>query len=115
MRAHQAAEALDRAEPGLVEHGAGAVEAEAQAFFHHRHQQLVLVGEVIERAARPHADGAGDVADRRAVEALLAKQLRRGADQLAAAVVGCAVSGVCTLTGAGHLRYKATACLASRE
>src|SRR6185369_250667 len=53
VRAHQAAKALDRAEPGLVE--------------------------------------------------------------LAAAIVGCAVSGVCPLAGAGHLRYKATACLASRE
>ena len=115
VRAHEAAEAVDRVEPGLVEHGAGAVEAEAEPLFHHRHQQLVLVGEVIERAARLHADGAGDVADRRALEALLAEQLRGGADQLAATVVGGAVSGVCTLTGAGHLRYKATACLASRE
>src|SRR3990170_1055830 len=58
----------------------------AEALLHHGDQHLLLRLEVVERAARVHAGGLGDVADRRAVEALLAKQARAHAQQVRAAV-----------------------------
>ena len=63
-----------------------------QAFFHDRFENVVLGGEVVHPAARLHARRLRDVAHRRAVIALLAKQARGCAQQLLATAgidVGC--------------------------
>ena len=100
MRAHEAPETFGRRERRVGERFLRAREAEPQPFFHHRHQQLVFVREVVVRAAGSHADGVGDVAHRGAVEALLTEQPRRDADQLGAAVcrlggLGLGLFGLC--------------------
>ena len=66
-------------------------------------QHLDLVAEVIEGAARLHADGVGDVADRRAFEALFAEQPRRRADESPRRLMSSP-----SASGAGSARRRAT-------
>src|ERR1041384_5709927 len=64
----------------------GLAQTFSEALLHHGDQNVLLGLEVIERAARVHAGRGRDIADRGAVEALLAEELRGNAQQLRAPV-----------------------------
>ena len=83
MRAHELIELLPRRQAQRGDR-LDARQRVDQAFFHYRFENVVLGGEVVHPAARLHARRLRDVAHRRAVIALLAKQARGRAQQLLA-------------------------------